>query len=153
MWRARLWPLRRLDEVDRGSAVVEFLTLGLVLLVPVAYLVLVVFRVQAASYGLAAATREAGLAYLTAPSTAEAMARAAEAARLALADQSLTLAPGSLHVACDPDCRLAPDHAITISMSTAVALPLIPAALGGGSLAVTVSGEHTDTTDRFRMAR
>ncbi|MGN6524718.1 MAG: hypothetical protein ACTHMZ_16190 [Actinomycetes bacterium] len=132
---------------------VEFLALGLVLLVPVAYLVLVVFRVQAASYGLAAATREAGRAYLTAPATDVALDRAEEAARVALADQSLSLAPGSLRVECVPDCRLAPDHAITVRMSTAVTLPLVPAALGGGSLAVTVSGEHTETTDRFRMSR
>ncbi|MGN6597745.1 MAG: pilus assembly protein, partial [Actinomycetes bacterium] len=62
---------------------VEFLALGLVLLVPVTYLVLVVFRVQAASYGLAAATREAGRAYLTAPSTDVALARADAAAQVA----------------------------------------------------------------------
>ena len=35
---------------DRGSAVVEFVTLGVLLLVPLVYLVLAMGRVQAATY-------------------------------------------------------------------------------------------------------
>ena len=45
---------------DTGNAMVEFTFLGVLLFVPLVYLVLAVLDVQRASYGASAAVREAG---------------------------------------------------------------------------------------------
>lgn len=50
------------DDPDRGSAIVEFIGLGLLLLIPVIYLVVTVARVQAASFAVVAAAEQAGQA-------------------------------------------------------------------------------------------
>ena len=50
------------DDSDRGSAIVEFIGLGLLLLVPVMYLVVTVARVQAGSFAVVAAADQAGQA-------------------------------------------------------------------------------------------
>ena len=68
---------------DRGSAVVEFVILAVVLLVPLIYLVLCLARVQAGSYAVAQAAREAGRAFVTAADDGSAEARSRAAARSA----------------------------------------------------------------------
>ena len=73
---------------DRGTAVVEFVLLGVVLLVPLLYLALALSAVQRTVYGVTQAAREAGRAAVTG-TAATAAARAEHAARLALADQGL----------------------------------------------------------------
>ena len=60
----RLRPDRR-HSGEQGSAVVEFVTLGVLLLVPLIYLVLTVARIQAGAYAVSMAAREAGRAFVT----------------------------------------------------------------------------------------
>jgi hypothetical protein len=49
-----------LRRSDRGSAIVEFHFLGILLLVPLVYILLAVLDVQRTSYGVTQAAREAG---------------------------------------------------------------------------------------------
>ena len=49
---------------ERGSAIVEFHFLGLLLLVPLIYILLAVLDVQRASYAVTQAAREAGRIYV-----------------------------------------------------------------------------------------
>ena len=72
---------------DQGSAAIEFVGLSVVLILPVIYLLLTVFQVQRAAFGVSQAAREAGRAYATAPSSAVGAQRAVEAATLAVHDQ------------------------------------------------------------------
>ena len=64
--------MRRLRG-DAGSAIVEFCYLAVLLMIPLAYGMLAVFRLQAASYAVAAASREAGRAFVAAPDDASAV--------------------------------------------------------------------------------
>ncbi len=48
----------RLSRRDRGRAVVEFVFLGVLLLVPLIYLVMVIGRIQAAAFAVSTAARE-----------------------------------------------------------------------------------------------
>ena len=50
------------EDPDRGSAVIEFIGLGLLLLIPIIYLVITVSRVQAGSFAVVAAAEQAGQA-------------------------------------------------------------------------------------------
>ncbi len=57
---------RRLASEDQGSAVVEFVTIGVLMLVPVVYLVVAVASVQAAAFATESAAREAARIVVTA---------------------------------------------------------------------------------------
>ncbi len=64
---------------DAGNAVVEFSTLAVLLMVPLVYVLLSVFEVQRASFGVTEAARQAGRAYVTADDPAQGRARASPA--------------------------------------------------------------------------
>ncbi len=134
---------------DRGSALIEFSFLSVVLLVPLAYLVLAVFTVQRAAFAVTAATRDAGRAYVT-TTNGDPTARARAAAALALHDQGLALPPGALQISCQTDCRT-PGSAVYVALDYTVVLPLVPTALGGHRLGgIPVRGRHTELIDEFR---
>ena len=145
MSRAR----RRTDE---GSAIVEFLALGVVLLVPVVYLALVVGRVQAATYAADAAAREAARVLSVAPDEATGRAHAAAAVRLALLDQGFDVEPGAVTtVECSARPCLSPQGRVAVGVEVAVVLPGVPALLDGAVPArVTVRSSQVATVDAFR---
>jgi Flp pilus assembly protein TadG len=147
------WIFRRRDE--RGSAVVEFSWLAILLMVPLVYVMLAVFDVQRASYGATAATRAAGRAFVIVPaglSEDDARARAFDAARLAMKDQGMELSPDQLRITCDPGC-LEPGSTVTVTLDTEVRLPLIPDALGGEPPAIHISASHTEPYGDYREAK
>lgn len=74
---------------DDGTAVVEFVYLTVLLMVPVVYILLAVFDVQRAAFGVTEAARQAGRTYVTSGCD---RGRADAAARLALRDQGITSA-------------------------------------------------------------
>src|SRR6476661_4230607 len=78
---------RWMAPTERGSAVVEFVFLAVLLMVPLFYLVMVLARLQAGAYAVSGAAREAGRAYTTARVPAQAPARAEAAAGVAFSDQ------------------------------------------------------------------
>ena len=140
---------------ERGSAVVEFSWLALLLLVPLVYVMLAVFDVQRTSYGATTAARAAGRAFVIVPaglSEDEARERAFEAARLAMKDQGVELSSGELKISCDPAC-LEPGSTVTVVLDTEVPLPFIPDALGGERPAVHISTSHTEPYGDYREAK
>jgi Flp pilus assembly protein TadG len=146
-WRP---PIRQ-SGGERGSAVVEFCFLALLLMVPLVYAVLAVFRVQAGAYGITAAAREAGRAFVTASDTELAERRAKAAAAVAAADQGLTLAPGAVSISCSTQPCLAPNSRITVEIDTTVRLPFLPAVFAGRALAsVALHARHTEVVDLYR---
>jgi Flp pilus assembly protein TadG len=140
----------RLGGPDAGSALIEFAFLGVLLFVPLVYLVLSVFAVQRAAYGATAAAREAGRAWATAGDDAEGRQRAYAAAALALGDQGLALRPSELTVDCPTTPCLSPGATLTVRVDTRVPLPLVPDLLGGDLASVAVSARHDAVVDAYR---
>jgi hypothetical protein len=140
---------------QRGSALVEVTWLTILLLVPLVYLVLSVFEVQRAAFGVTTAGRAAGRAFVLAPDQASGQARAAQAASVALRDQGLTLPPGGLAITCEPDPRacLQPGSVVLVSLRLQVALPLVPDFYGGNTPTIRVSSTHRSPYGTFREAR
>ena len=137
---------RRHDE--RGSAVVEFTFLTIVVLVPLIYLVLTVARIQAGTYAVAQAAREAGRAYVTAEADDNPAGRAQAAALIAFDDFGFT---GELAVDCDGSPCLRPEGRVTTRATVEVPLPLVPDfARAVVPLVVPVSSTSVSTVDRFR---
>lgn len=137
---------------EDGSAIIEFVVLGVLLLVPLIYLVMSVGRVQAGSYAVSTAAREAGRAFVTAQSGEDAAGRAHAAARIAFADQGFG-GLGDLEIACSSTPCLTPDSRVETTARVTVPLPLIPAfARDVVPLEIPLTASHLSIVDRFRTA-
>jgi hypothetical protein len=136
-------------SADEGRAILEFIFLGVLLLLPLTYLVLTAARIQAASFSASLAGREAGRAFVTAPNDVVAFARARAAGSLAFDDFSFDTG-ASVDVACDGTPCLRPDGSVTSTATIEVQLPLVPDFIADHVPAsVTVSSTHVATVDRF----
>ncbi len=132
-----------------GSAIVEFIFLAVLMMVPLFYLVMVLGRLQAGAYSVSAAAREAGRAYVTAPVPAQAPARALSAAGLAFADQGFAQ-EGTIKISCDGAPCLRPDGRVKVTATVSVPMPLVPAFFAGiVPMQVPVEASHVVTVDRF----
>lgn len=137
------------SHADDGRAIIEFIFLGFLLLLPLTYLVLTAARIQAASFSASLAGREAGRAFVTATTDQEAFARARAAASLAFGDFSFDTA-AALGVTCDGTPCLRPEGSVTSTATIEVQLPLVPDFIADHVPAsVTVSSTHVATVDRF----
>jgi len=138
---------------DGGSAIVEFVWLAVLLLVPLLYVVLTAVTVQRAAFGLTTAAREAARAYATAGSDASGEQRAETAARLAMTDEGVQWAPGGRIVGCG-DCSYAAGSTFVVELHARVRLPLVPRWLCGSRCVagVTVSAHHRESLDCFSGA-
>lgn len=142
---------RRLLTQDEGAAVVEFVVLVVLVLVPVVYVVLAAMQVQSAAYAVTQAAREAGRAYVQADSTGQAERDARMATSLALADQGFDPGSDSLRVECGSSACLSPGSRVTVRVALRVRLPFLPDALADSTLgAVPVSAVHVVPVDEYR---
>lgn len=139
-------------ERDRGTALIEFIWLGLLLLVPLVYLMVAASEVQRAAYGVSTASRAAGRAFVLAPDVIAARERAERAARTALADQGIDMGAAAVEIECTPRC-LAPGSTVTVIVSVRQRLPLAPEVLGGAAPVVTVDATHVEPYGTFREDR
>ena len=145
---------RRRERGEDGSALVELVWLGLLLLVPLLWIVLSVFEVQRGAYGVSAAARAAGRAYALAPTDAEGERRAEAAARLALEDQGIGSAPLRVDISCTPypNCHSG-TSVITVRIRSSVALPVLPAALGAERGRFALDASHTVPIGQYQEIR
>lgn len=135
---------------DRGSALVEFSWLAILLMVPLVYLVLTVFEVQRAAYAVTAAGREAGRAYVT-TTGGDPEARAVAAARLVAGDQGVELTADDVRVSCAQRPCLQPGGSVRVRVDTRVGLPFLPEVLFGQVPAsVAVHARHVEVVDAYR---
>lgn len=135
---------------DGGRAIIEFLAVGILVLVPVVYLIITLSRVQAAAFAASTASREAGRAFTTAPTEGSAYARAQAAAALTYEDFDVSTT-GAVVVRCDGSPCLRPEGEVEVVATVTVRLPLVPDFLTGALPSVVpVSATHVATVDRFR---
>jgi Flp pilus assembly protein TadG len=141
------------DGDDGGNAIVEFVYLAILLMIPLAYLLLTVFRVQGASYAVSSATREAGRVFVTSGSS-EADARATTAASIVMSDSGLKLNADQLSIRCSAHPCLTPGANVEVAIGYDVALPFLPRFLEGAVPAsIHVVGRHLEVVDRFRPVK
>lgn len=139
---------------ERGSAMVEFLGVTLILLVPLVYLVVTLGRVQAGAFAAEGAAREAVRAMVTAESSAAGAARADIAVGIALADQDFARAAGALVLECSAEPCLTPGGSVGAVVRVEVPLPLVPEALRPWlPLSIPVEATRAATVDAYAPAR
>ena len=136
---------------QRGSALVEFSWLAILVMVPVVWLVLAVFEVQRASFALTSAARSAGRAYALADSDAAGTSAAQAAIRVAFAEQGAPPAV-RLRITCRPhpqSCHAA-SSVVTVHLSASVGLPWLPSSLGLGRPTFALEARHTVPIGRYQ---
>lgn len=151
MRRSRLCRDGRCPD-DEGSASLEFITAGLLLLVPLVYLVLTMAAIQAGALAVEGAARQAARVFVQATSAGSGHAAAVRAVDFALADHGLSAEPGSLSISCSPrpsDCLTRQGY-VTVTVGVRVPLPLLPPVLTGDiPLSVPLQAEATQQVSRY----
>lgn len=146
----RLAGLRRRRGED-GSALVEFVWLAVVLLVPVVWILLSVFEVQRGAFAVTAAARAAGRAYALAPDDETGYARAVAVANRTIEDQGADTMPVQVEVTCTTGPGNCHDgtSVITVTITSGVQLPLVPSLLRGGQTDFALEATHTVPIGRY----
>ena len=150
MRRSRHW------TDDGGSASLEFITAGLLLLVPLVFLVLAMSALQAASLGVEGAARQASRVYVQSESVGEARAAAARAVEVTLADYGLDAGDATVTISCrpHPSACLTRRGFVTVTVRTTVALPVAPPGLElEVPSGIPVTASSTEQVSRFAGTR
>jgi len=142
---------------DDGTAILEFVSLVVIVVIPLTYLILTAFDVQRAAFGTSSAAREAGRVFVLGSGTVDAEHRARVAAGIVLADQSIRLGAAedtSLQVACSAQPCLTPGASVTVTVTSRVQLPLVPAFLSRiVPVSVPVSSRYEQVVDSYLAPR
>lgn len=135
---------------ERGSASLEFLTVGMLLLVPLVYLVLALAAVQGGALAVEGAARQAARVAVQAGDRAAAEAAVERAVQVALADYGVDAGEASVALDCQAlDCAL-PGSRIRVSVRASVGLPLVPDVLSLDRVgSVPLEASATQTVSRF----
>lgn len=144
--------LRSKISDDCGSASLEFITAGLVLLVPLVYLILTVSTLQSATLASEGAARQAARVFVTADDEREALARASRAVQVTLEDYGFSADAARMTTSCSPtpDSCLERRGMVSVSVELSVALPLAPpVASFDAPLALAVNAAATQQVSRF----
>lgn len=147
MHRSRAWGTN-----EEGSAALEFITVGVILLVPLVYLVIALGAIQEQTLGAEAAARHTARAIATAPDAAAATAEG-EAVLAGIIDE-YGLDPEAVDVslACAPagvDCPSA-GATLTVTVAARVHLPLVPPVFGlDRATSIAVQAEAVQKVSRL----
>ncbi len=140
------------DDSERGSAALEFILVGLLLLVPLVYLIVSLGLIQGQSLGAEAGARHIARALSTAENP-DAARRSADLILRSVVDE-YALDPDAVAVslACRPAGADCPEAGATVlvTIRTRVALPLVPPVLGLDRLAsIPLEASAVQKVSRF----
>lgn len=127
MHRSRAWATN-----DDGSAALEFITVGVILLVPLVYLVIALGAIQEQTLGAEAAARHTARAIAMAPDAAAATADGDAVLAGIIEEYGLDPAAVDVSLTCSPagvDCPSA-GATLIVTVSARVHLPLVPPVFG-----------------------
>ena len=142
------------EDGERGSAIVEFVFIALVVFLPLVYIVAGFSAVQRGVFAANAAAREAGRAMGTAPDPVTGQARAEAAVAIAVADQSVeatdvVLAYAPAGSGCDDAGSylpsLTPGEEFSVCVTVTVRIPLLPEFIDAN----TATGQFLVERDRY----
>lgn len=137
------------QDDEQGSAVVEFIFLAVLLMIPVAYLILTVAAVQAGAYAVVGAADQAAKVYVLNADEQSARQRAEQAVAMAVSDMGLDPNHATLTLSCDGGC-LTPGSTVTAHVKLRIELPIVAGIPGLNLQAATVDSQATQKVGRFK---
>lgn len=134
----------RHQDSEQGSSLIESLILGILILLPIAFMVVEFGEIQRAAIGVSAASREAGRAFVTSRSNSEAESRARAAANSVMSIHRLD--PSRATVSIAGELKRGSEVRVEVTYRT----PEVPLPLLGAIPAMTLRSSHIETVDRHR---
>lgn len=118
----------RSETNDEGSAALEFIAVGVILLVPLVYLIVALGTIHEQTLGIESAARHTARAIAVAPDAATATARADEVLAGIAEEYGIDADDLEISIACVPAVSTCPSPGATIvvTVATRVSLPLVP---------------------------
>ncbi|MFI8631748.1 TadE/TadG family type IV pilus assembly protein [Microbacterium sp. NPDC077663] len=131
MPRPRFWGEALRDD-ESGSAALEFIVGGVVLLVPIVYLIVTLGMIQSHALGVEAASRHVARAVSSAEGAEDADARAAAVLDSIVREYDLDADTLDVDVSCVGDSTACPaaGETLRVTVAASVPLPLVPPVLG-----------------------
>ncbi len=147
------------SEQDRASAIIEFIFVAVLVLIPLVYLIVAVAVVQRSRLSVTNAARDVGRAIAGSNSQDEAEARSTAALEISLKVQGFSPAdvelryvdPGSSCTAGAITPELSPGSEFAVCVIRHQQLPAVPTVLSGRG--VTTVGRFVVHIDEFRIVR
>jgi Flp pilus assembly protein TadG len=136
---------------DAGSAALEFLLVGLVLLVPIVYLIVALGLIQERMLGAETAARYVARVLATTDGSGDARERVEHVLRDVADEYGLDRRTVELDMACLPHADPCPDagSVVTVTVVAHVVLPLAPPILGlDRAAAIDVEGRSSQRVSR-----
>jgi hypothetical protein len=137
---------------DTGSASLEFISAGMILLVPLVYLVLTMAAVQGGAFAVEGAARQAARVYVRSANDTEGRLSATRAVEFGLADYGIAAADARVFITCPGSSSVCLGRrvAVTVTVRLDVPLPLVPDILSLRNAAVVpLQASATQTVSRF----
>lgn len=157
MRRSRRWSdlarrLRASAGGDVGSAALEFITVGVLLLVPLVYVIVALGAIQGQALGAEAGARHIARVVATATDADDADDRADAVLRAVAEEYGMDADDVSATLSCRPKGATCPDPGATVvvTVRTRVALPFVPPVLGLDRVAsVPIQATAVQKVSRF----
>ncbi|WP_255304834.1 TadE family protein [Microbacterium sp. 3J1] len=137
---------------DGGSAALEFITVGVILLVPLVYLIIALGAIQEQMLGVEAAARHSVRAMALAPDAAAAASDGDAVLRSVIAEYGIDPETVEVSMTCAPADVPCPSAGVmvTLTVSARVELPLIPSVFGlDRAAAIGVEGAAVQKMSRL----
>lgn len=150
--------MRRPAEVldDRGSASLEFIVGGMLLLVPVVYLIVSLGLIQEQTLGIEAAARHAARSIAHGENAITARNEAEQVIDAVVVEYGLDPSAVEVTISCIPTAPICPTagSTVVVTVSSRVQLPLVPPVLGLDETAsVPIEASAAQKVSRFWGAR
>ncbi len=130
---------------EKGNAVVEFIGIMAVIIVPVLVLISVLATILSAQFALQAAVRNSVREFIRSESTSEAHVRGLAAGQQAWADRGID-EPLALDFSCTASPCLSPGSFVEVNAQATVTIPIL-------DRQVTLSDSQSMRVDEFRRVR
>ncbi|WP_210063635.1 hypothetical protein [Pseudarthrobacter sp. PvP004] len=125
-WAGKVGDCLPPHEAQKGSAVVEFTFLALLLMVPVVYFVVTVGQIQGGSFAVVGAADQAAKVFVTQRDPVIARTAAERSVLVALKDHGYSPEQASIAIECDRGSCLSAGATVTVTVRLDVPLPLMP---------------------------
>lgn len=135
---------------ESGNAMVEFIFLALLLMVPLIYFIVTIGQLQGASFAVAGAADQAAKVFVDSGDPVAGRVAAEQSVAIALADFGYSTERAGMEVSCNRTNCSAAGTSVTIAVRLDVSLPMVPF---GNKLQLTagrVTATATQLVGRFR---
>jgi hypothetical protein len=144
--------MRSRSECDRGSASIEFIVVGVAIILPLIYIAITVLTLNAAQFASHQAAREGVRAFVTSTSNSSGIYRASLAANQAFTDYGLAESEPKVAITCDHISCLTPGGSVSVEVTTQVPLPFVPHWGSSELVTMPITAQATLLVDQYREA-